>query len=232
MHEPIELISIDAYGTIFDMGAIYHTATRAVLDRLAPHLPEVDFSSAWSRRFNDHYHATTDCEPPTAAFPTISALTAYALDETLREFAVSSPNGSAVGTAIWMDHLSRVPLYPDVHAALVALSGRFRLILTSDSDEAIIGPALARHQLPFERIFVSETCRSYKMARRDGLLELAIRRAEVPPARVIHVGDSAADLIAAQRAGCRGVWIRRPGHPDPGHPPWRTIASLHDLAAL
>lgn len=224
-----DLISIDAYGTIFDCGPVFDLATAAV----ARHHGGLDarkLAAAWTRHFNELYHATTDQTDLPTPFPTVRILTTQSLARTLNEFNLD--DDPREGAQIWMDHLLDVRLYDDVSAALHALKGRWRLILTSDSDEAVILPVLQALGLPFEQIFVSETHQTYKMARRGGLLEHALRQVDADPARTLHVGDSAADLIAADRAGCRGVWLKRPGASDPGRPAWRTITSLHDLATL
>ncbi|HTL51849.1 MAG TPA: HAD-IA family hydrolase [Planctomycetota bacterium] len=225
-----DLISIDAYGTIFDASPVFEMATVEV----ARHHGGLDarkLSQVWGRHFNEVYHAITDCESLPDPFPTIRDLSTTSLERTLREFNLE--DDPKRGTEIWFEHLMTIRLYDDVIAALQALQGRCRLILTSDADEDFLLPVLNTLGLPFEHIFVSETFRTYKMARQGGLLEVALRRVEADPSRVVHVGDSAADLIAAQRAGCRGVWLQRPGQPPPpGHTPWRTITSLHHLADL
>lgn len=230
MGADIELFSIDAYGTIFDMTPVYRNATQAIVNRFAPGFPVERLSRTWSRRFMALYHAQTECRQPPAPFPTIRALTCDSLRETCGELDL--PGDPELGTAIWVEHLQTIPLYADVLPALNSLRTRYRLILTSDSDEHIIRPALDRWNLPFERTFVSESCRTYKMAQAAGLLEHALQELNVDPLRVVHVGDSEADLIAAERAGCRGVWLKRPGHPTPHRHPWRTIESLHELQDL
>ncbi len=57
---------------------------------------------------------------------------------------------------------------------------------------------------------------------------------EVAPDEAVMVGDSPArDILGANRAGVRAVWIRREGQPlTPGARPDATITTLDDLAAL
>lgn len=230
MNSPVELVSIDAYGTIFDMTPVYHQATTRIVDQLAPGFPVRRLSTTWTARFMEHYHAQTEADLPPTPFPTITDLTRESFRATLAELGLAGDPD--LGTAIWVEHLRTIALYDDVAPALAALSARFRLVLTSDSDAHIIQPALDRYTLPFEHHFVSETLQTYKMSKQAGLLEVALRRLEVDPARVVHVGDSEADLLAAERAGCRGVWINRPGHTPPKRQPWRTIHSLLELTDL
>ncbi|HEY7848571.1 MAG TPA: HAD family hydrolase [Ktedonobacterales bacterium] len=57
---------------------------------------------------------------------------------------------------------------------------------------------------------------------------------EVSPAEAVMVGDSPArDILGANRAGVRAIWIRRAGQPlTSGALPDATITTLDDLAAL
>ena len=57
---------------------------------------------------------------------------------------------------------------------------------------------------------------------------------EVAPAAVVMVGDNlATDMLGANRAGVRAIWIRRAGQPLTADVrPDATITTLDDLAAL
>ena len=57
------------------------------------------------------------------------------------------------------------------------------------------------------------------------------RGAAAPPSSIVHVGDSVAhDVVGAQAAGLRAVWLNRAGRPRPsGVHPDAEIGSLAEL---
>ncbi|MEU5548321.1 HAD family hydrolase [Micromonospora sp. NPDC047793] len=58
--------------------------------------------------------------------------------------------------------------------------------------------------------------------------------AGVPPSQVVHVGDNPAfDVVGAQRAGLRAIWLNRRGDSLPaGVLPDATVSSLAELPAV
>jgi HAD superfamily hydrolase (TIGR01549 family) len=101
-------------------------------------------------------------------------------------------------------------------------------IITRNS-MASVQQVLRRHGLRFGAL----------IAREDGpvkpdawpLLE-ACRRLGVSPAEAWMVGDGEYDILAAQAAGVRSVWLSH-GRPRPfAAEPWRTVADLKQLTEL
>jgi putative hydrolase of the HAD superfamily len=122
---------------------------------------------------------------------------------------------------------NRVECYPDVLPALERLRTRYRLFALSNGNAD-----LARCGL--EGLFEGHvTARSAGAAKPDPRIFAALLRAAgVRAHEVLHVGDDPhADVVGAERAGLRSVWINREARiwPREFAAPGRTVCSLAEL---
>jgi putative hydrolase of the HAD superfamily len=115
---------------------------------------------------------------------------------------------------------------------LARLARRFRLGVVSNSygnmPALLAEAALAPFAVVVDSALVG-------IAKPDpALYRHAVTRLDVPPAAVLHVGDSwERDVVAADAAGLRTAWLAPPSATMPAEPPcvWR-LASLLELEAL
>jgi putative hydrolase of the HAD superfamily len=112
------------------------------------------------------------------------------------------------------------------------LSGRYRLGVVSNSYGNMPALLAEAELAPFEVVLDSALV---GLAKPDpALYELAATRLDVPPAAILHVGDSwERDVVPAHTVGMRAAWLARPEVTTPAEPAgvWR-LASLLDLEAL
>jgi 2-haloacid dehalogenase len=127
--------------------------------------------------------------------------------------------------------------WPDTVAALRELKRRFRLAIISNVDDDLFAATRPQLGVEFDQIITAQQAGAYKPSLK--IFELALSRINVPPRRVLHVGQSIYhDVIPAQSLGLATVWVNRPsarsgvgavkaveGHPD------LQVASLAELAA-
>jgi len=116
---------------------------------------------------------------------------------------------------------------------LARLAARYRLGVVSNS-YGNLPVVLEEAQLgPFEVVLDSALVGLRKPD--PALYTLASRRLALPPAAVLHVGDSwERDVLAARAAGMRAAWLARPEAALPGDAPddvWR-LTSLLELERL
>jgi HAD superfamily hydrolase (TIGR01509 family) len=151
------------------------------------------------------------------------------------------PNPHAVGHSIAFALASaNVQWKPGIHHALRRLRRR-GLQLAVVSNILFEPPESARGLLRrlgpagfFDAIVLSSDGPDAKPA--PGMLERAARELGVPPARILHIGDSPADLLAAARAGV--AFVRYTGRPrSPAAPlsvplPRVRYPSFRDWSAL
>ena len=123
--------------------------------------------------------------------------------------------------------------FPDTRPALLqAHEQGLRLVILSNTDQAIIDHTLRQLDLPFDEVVVAEDARAYKPADRN--FELALERVGVPPEDVLHVAFGFKyDIGPAQRHGMRTAWVNRhaeaaPGPERPDHE-WRDLWGLTRL---
>ena len=102
--------------------------------------------------------------------------------------------------------------------------------VVSNIDNEDLRAALEHNRLAFELVVTSEDCRSYKP--RGELFQRALSLLELPPDRVLHVGDSLhSDVRGAKALGIRVLWINRTGRAIPKDHPAPDYVST-DLTGL
>ncbi len=100
--------------------------------------------------------------------------------------------------------------FPDTAGALEHLARRFSLNVISNVDDDLFESTRARLGRPslLERVVTAQYCRSYKPARRNFRVMLALL--DLPPDRVLHVAQSLYhDIGPARELGLATVWVRR-----------------------
>jgi FMN hydrolase / 5-amino-6-(5-phospho-D-ribitylamino)uracil phosphatase len=125
----------------------------------------------------------------------------------------------------FMSARNTVTLYPEVLPALTLLSQRYQVgvISNGNADIEVIGLS---HLFGFH-----VTARAAGACKPDHrIFSLAIQRADVPPERMVHVGDDPVrDVLGAKAAGMRAVWLDRNGS---GARPPEADAVIADLSEL
>jgi putative hydrolase of the HAD superfamily len=120
-----------------------------------------------------------------------------------------------------------VDCYPDVAPALAKLGARYRLGLLSNGNGY---PERAGLAGVFDAVVFSS---DYGWEKPDpALYAVAAAQAGCAPGRLVMVGDSLVnDVVGAQRAGWRGIWLNREDAPLPDSVrPDATVTDLGQLA--
>ena len=114
------------------------------------------------------------------------------------------------------------PAFPDSHAALEQLHGRFRLGVLTNCDDDLFAASERRRGADFDWVVTAQQVGSYKPDERNfhALLD-RLGRDGIPPDRILHVAQSLYhDHAPAQRLGLHSVWIdRRAGQGGGGATP-------------
>ncbi len=203
---PLRAVTLDAYGTLFDLDATMDRSLKAIVEGQQLPTDPSALGEAWTRRFFEMLYAYDD---GACAFKTIRELTVESLVGAFEELGLAGDIER--GVEIWFDHVRASPLFPEVREAVEVLAARFRVAIVSDADDDILAPSLEEAGLPVELVFTSEAERSYKIDPATTLFAKAFEALDVPPDEVAHVGDSAADVVGACRAGAQAIWLSRDG---------------------
>jgi 2-haloalkanoic acid dehalogenase type II len=124
--------------------------------------------------------------------------------------------------------------FKDTKPALTRLrEAGIRLVIISNTDEAIIAHSLRHLEVPIDDVITAESCGAYKPSAR--VFEQARARVGAADDRVLHVGwGFNYDIAPAQAVGWRAAWINReaalkPGDAIPDHE-FRDLWGLAEFA--
>ncbi len=166
-----------------------------------------------AERFPEHGHDLTFLRRQALA----EQFTATGHDATLADEALE----------IFLAARNRVELYPDVRPALGRLRRRYRLFALSNGNADLGRCGLAGY---FDG---HVTARAAGAAKPDArIFAMLLAQAGVTAAQALHIGDDPlADVIGAQRAGIRAMWVNRDAREWPAQyaRPERTLRTLADL---
>jgi 2-haloalkanoic acid dehalogenase type II len=224
----VTAVTLDAYGTLFDLDAMMVPACRCLLDEQGIAADACALQRVWTERF---FLLLELAESDGTPFRTVRELTHEAL---VAAFAELGLDGDVPrGVECWFEHVRRAPLYPEAREAVRLLAGRCRLAVVSDADDDVLMPAWEAAGLPVELVFTSERSRSYKISPEGRVFREAFAGLGVEPHEVVHVGDSRSDVVGARRAGATPLWLARDGRPwQHGGAPPMVARDLDEAAGI
>lgn len=200
-----DALSFDCYGTLID----WEAGIGAVLELWAR---EHGIGAGTEELLELYAKAEAEQEQttPTSLYPTILGAAMRRVGEALG-VEVSDAEGERLATSVgdW-------PAFPDSHAALAALSARYKLIILSNVDRRSFAGSTTRLGVRFDAVVTAEDVGSYKPSTRnfEALIETA-RRLGIADGRLIHVAQSLFhDHVPARSLGLPTVWIDRRGEVD------------------
>jgi 2-haloacid dehalogenase len=200
-----EALSFDCYGTLIDWEAGLATVLGPWARSRGLTLDDEDLLAAYSG-----HEATAEAEHPAETYPEILA---RAMRDLGRELGVAVTDEDA---GLLARSVGDWPAFPDSHDALVALGGRYRLLILSNVDRKSFAASNRRLRVTFASVLTAEDIGSYKPSPRNfDELRAEARRLGVE-GRLLHVAQSLFhDHLPAQQAGLPTAWINR-RHDRPG----------------
>ena len=118
-------------------------------------------------------------------------------------FNVSAPE---VAAKLIAQH-ALAPFYEDTLECLFAYAKNHILILSSDSCHEMVDGILEK--LPFKDIFISDDLLCYKADQHGRFFGKGLQKTGCSPDEILHIGDSPADILGAQKSGIRACLICR-----------------------
>ncbi|WP_310832747.1 HAD family hydrolase [Paenibacillus pedocola] len=97
-------------------------------------------------------------------------------------------------------------LYEDTERFLQRICAKYQVCIVSDTDELMLPNFYQNYPVT---LFTSEMHKSYKNDSRNIMFQEVITHYGVEPGQIIHVGDTASDVLGAARAGITACWINR-----------------------
>ncbi len=228
LDSPIKAVSFDGDGTLWDFEKVMRGGLRKVLDEFMrmlddPRALEVGVDDLI--RLRDEVAASVP--GPEQNHERIRRASFTAL---LERFGVSDKRlADRLGETYFTHRFGVIELYDDTPATLAALTGRYRVGLTSNGNNYPERFGLSDY---FDFVLFSEECGFAKPDPR--MYRETLRRGGCAPGEAVHVGDSLInDVQGAQGAGIYAVWLNRRGIAnDTTIQPDATISDLHQLSDL
>jgi len=221
----IQLVSVDLFNTLVDLSTERHTLWHAFLgESSTPARVEQAWTLTTQMLFTalDQLNATATYQPLHTVFQACYTEVFARLQVTF------DPEEAARVAARY--HAQR-PWFPEAVPWLEDIRRRYRLCVASDADEAMVGEHVRRY--PFDRCFTSESLRVYKGDAQNRFFAAIVRHYALAPGQILHVGDTPAEIVAAQRVGLQTCWVNRSGRSWPyERPPTYEVSSLAALGAL
>jgi 2-haloacid dehalogenase len=218
----VSVVAFDVYGTLIDPIGIAADIDRAV----GGHGPEL--AALWRAKQLEYSFRLT-------VMRTYQDFR-WVTDRALRFAAASTGVELSDETARHLiDCYDRLPVFPDTPAALATLrADGHRLVVFSNGSPDMLTRVLANSGLGeylAEQVSVDEV-RAFKPA--PAAYQHAARSLGVTIGQVTLVSCNAFDVVGANAAGMRTVWVNRTGatYDTIGEPPGATIGGLADLPGV
>ncbi|WP_238649624.1 HAD family hydrolase [Paenibacillus piscarius] len=125
----------------------------------------------------------------------------------LQKYGLDYDSTQAVENLFAQHRLSE--MYADTLAFLERICEEYQVCIVSDTDELMLPDFYKNYPIT---LFTSEAYQSYKNDSRNRMFTEVIAHYGVEPGQILHIGDSAADVLGAARAGIRSCWLNREGH--------------------
>ena len=224
----IRLITFDLDDTLWDVAPVMHGAETALRDWLAlqaPRLGPVPIEHLWAIRAR-----LLDAEP--GLRHRLSELRRRILFHALEEAGyplAEAQDLAEAGFQIFLSARHQVELFPEVHATLEQLAGRFMLGVLTNGNADVRRLGLADY---FRFALCAEELGVGKPDPRP--FREALQRAGVAAEQAVHIGDHPSDDIGGARAaGMGAIWFNPSGKAwtgaDPAHAEIRSLAELPAL---
>lgn len=224
----LRLITFDLDDTLWDVAPVLQAAEAGLLAWLAEYAPRLGDEA--SARLQHNRQWLLEQDPSLKG--RISELRRRVLRHSLQQAGYAGAEAAQLAEAAFSHFLAarqQVTLFPEVRPTLEQLAGQFSLgVLTNgNADVQRIGIAgYFRFAFSAEQLGVSKPD--------PRAFHAALHHAGVAAQAAVHIGDHPRDdILGAQTAGMRAIWINPQGRAwDGERTPDAQIASLAELPAL
>lgn len=123
------------------------------------------------------------------------------------------------------------PFYEEVPALMDRIAKDFTIIISSDASHLMIEPIIGK--LKADRVFISDDLECYKGDHSGKFFQTVLDEMNIEPDKILHIGDSSADIIGADSVGMDSCWINREQRTWKGSiAPDYIIHSLNDILRI
>jgi 2-haloacid dehalogenase len=224
-HEGVRALTMDLYGTLVDTdGSLLGPATDFLRRKGFGGSPAV-FLERWRGKMFQNTMMDTLLQKGHTPF---RELLRRALVFRLQEAGLSF---TAQEVASLVGEWERLRPYPDVREGLLALKGRYLLVVLSNGDRDMLEKVVPGLGVPMDRVISVAEAGVYKP--HPAVYRTAAQLLKVEPRAILHVASHPFDLIGAKAAGMRTAYVDRHKTPfdETVYTPDLVVGDFRELAA-
>jgi HAD superfamily hydrolase (TIGR01549 family) len=197
------VVSIDLFQTLVDVTSRRHKVWQEFLqERYSEQLTD-EYWALGSKLLVDHFHRLTS---QSKSFLTLKSIFEVVFAELFPAIGLDfNPRKAALVLAA--QHRLALP-YEDTRGFLDAVGDEYPICLVTDTDDDML-PSTLLGLYKFDSVFTSERMHSYKNDPECRLFSAVVKHYEVAPEKILHIGDSSADVLGAYCIGIKTCWLNR-----------------------
>jgi FMN phosphatase YigB (HAD superfamily) len=198
----IKLISLDIFQTLVDVNSIKHATWQIILkDNYSPGYAE-ELADSMTNRLIDYFNNEI-IEDTT--FRPVKSIYKTCYSEIFRKFHIDfDPEEAAKILAEYHNHAK--PFY-DAEKFVEYIEGKYTYCLSSDTDNDMIKNNQFTQNS--HKVFTSESLRTYKYFKENIFFKSVLNHFDYDAREIIHIGDSASDIINPKKLGMKTCWVNR-----------------------
>ncbi len=197
-----DLVCIDMFQTLVDV----NSRTRSIWKRILKDCYTEELECQCINQFSKkalggfiHYESKME------TFQTLESIFSKYFKELSSDIGVNFDYIEA--TEIFLNEHNYATEYEDTQSVFEFLKNRVRICLVSDADKKMMTHLLQNYS--FDQVFISEDVKAYKNDPQNRMFKQVLNHYKISPNRVLHIGDSSADIYGANRVGIDSCWINR-----------------------
>ena len=189
-------ISFDCYGTLIDWESGILPTLRRVLSNHDAAIPDADILELYGE-----FEARAESGPYRRYREVLQSVVRDFAARFHFEASLEEIRSLAESVPGW-------PTFSDTVPALLQLKERYKLVIISNIDDDLFAETRKQLGVEFDRVITAEQAGSYKPSLNN--FQLALRRLALPPAQLLHAGQSLYhDVVPARSLGISTVWVNR-----------------------
>lgn len=197
-----QLISLDLFQTLIDVTSINDKIWRIILsDNYSSESAQLggDFLT---KRILDYFSKEIIEK---TEFETVKSVFSKCYSEYFLKFNIDF-NHQEAAELLAHSHNQALP-FADTDVFMKYIEDKYTYIISSDADNDMTTGI--KYLEKSDKIFTSEDLRCYKMSKDNRFFKSVLDYYGFEPSKILHIGDSAADVINPNKLGIKTCWINR-----------------------
>lgn len=199
-----EVISLDMFQTLVNV----ESRREQIWKRILQESYTYEIACEHGRALLSHYYSVSTQARKSNQFVLTSDIYRSSFERIFMHHNISYDSLAAVDILFQEHRLSA--FYEETVDVLERLIKEFQVCIVSDTDIVMLPDFYKNYPI---HLFASEQYQSYKNDHDNKMFKEVIQHYGVDPCKVIHIGDTASDVLGAKRAGITACWINRDQQP-------------------